>query len=134
VKVENDSARGKINTYLQPNQLCYQIAPSFLRIFYVGTYRDISATFHLFTLKYREEFHMSQDHAAKFFKAVRRDEVLQNRLQATGDPQAFIKIAADRGYIFNETELENALEQLPESELAAIFNPGIGGRQRLIPR
>lgn len=77
---------------------------------------------------------MSQDHAAKFFKAVRQDEVLKQRLQATSDPKTFVKIAADQGYIFNETELENALEQLPESELAAIFNPGIGGRQRLIPR
>jgi predicted ribosomally synthesized peptide with nif11-like leader len=77
---------------------------------------------------------MSQHHAAEFFKAVRQDQVLQHRLQATSDPSTFVKIAADRGYIFTESELEDALHHLPESELAAIFNPGIGGRQRLIPR
>jgi predicted ribosomally synthesized peptide with nif11-like leader len=77
---------------------------------------------------------MSQLHAAEFFKSVRKDESLKTRLQATSDPKAFIKIANDRGYVFTETELENALEALPESELAAIFNPGVGGRQRLIPR
>jgi predicted ribosomally synthesized peptide with nif11-like leader len=77
---------------------------------------------------------MSQLHAAEFFKSVRNDQALKTRLQATSDPQTFVKIASDRGYEFTETELENALEQFSESELAAIFNPGVGGRQRLIPR
>jgi predicted ribosomally synthesized peptide with nif11-like leader len=77
---------------------------------------------------------MSQYHAAAFFKAVRQDQTLKERLQATSDPKTFVKIASDRGYVFTEIELENALDQLPASELSAIFNPGIGSRQRLIPR
>ncbi|GAP94913.1 Nif11-like leader peptide family natural product precursor [Leptolyngbya sp. NIES-2104] len=77
---------------------------------------------------------MSQHHAAAFFKAVQQDYILQNRLQATSDPEALVKIANERGYSVTETEIEEWLDQLPESELAALFNPGIGGRQRLIPR
>lgn len=77
---------------------------------------------------------MSQHHAAAFFKAVQKDQALKSRLQATSDPQAFIKIAADRGYTFNEDELEATIEQMSESELAAIFNPGVGSRHRLVPR
>lgn len=77
---------------------------------------------------------MSQHHAAAFFKAVQKDQSLKDRLQATSDPEAFVKIAADRGYTVTESEMEEWLDHLPESELAAMFNPGIGGRQRLIPR
>ncbi|MBW4441240.1 MAG: Nif11-like leader peptide family natural product precursor [Plectolyngbya sp. WJT66-NPBG17] len=77
---------------------------------------------------------MSQDHAAAFFKAVQKDHALQVRLQANSDPQALVKIANDRGYPVTESEIEEWLDHLPESELAALFNPGIGGRQRLIPR
>ncbi len=77
---------------------------------------------------------MSQDHAAAFFKAVQKDDALQVRLQANSDPQALVKIANERGYALTESEIEQWLDRLPESELAALFNPGIGGRQRLIPR
>lgn len=77
---------------------------------------------------------MSEHHAAEFFKAVKQDQALQAKLKAISDPKAFIKIAADRGYCFSEEELETQLEQLPEAELAALFNPGVGGRQRIVPR
>jgi predicted ribosomally synthesized peptide with nif11-like leader len=77
---------------------------------------------------------MSQLHAAQFFKAVQNDEHLKTRLQATSDPKTFIKIAADHGYSFTEDEMDAFLDQLTPSELAALFNPGIGSRQRLIPR
>lgn len=77
---------------------------------------------------------MSQYHAAAFFKAVQKDYALQNRLQAIGDPEALVRLAHERGYSVTETEIEQWLDRLPESELAALFNPGIGGRQRLIPR
>ena len=73
-------------------------------------------------------------HAAEFFKAVHEDHALKVRLQATSDRQAFVKIANDQGYTITESEIEEMIKQLPESELAALFNPGIGGRQRLIPR
>ncbi|MER3434351.1 MAG: Nif11-like leader peptide family natural product precursor [Leptolyngbya sp. ERB_1_1] len=77
---------------------------------------------------------MSQLHAAAFFKAVQKDHALKVRLQATSDPEAFVKIARDHGYDVTESEMEEWLDHLPEAELAALFNPGIGGRQRLIPR
>ena len=77
---------------------------------------------------------MSQRHAAEFFKAVQSDQTLKTRLQATSDPQMFVQIAADRGYSFTENEVDAFLEQLSPSELASLFNPGVGSRQRLIPR
>ncbi len=77
---------------------------------------------------------MSQHRAAEFFKAVKKDQALQSRLQATSDPIAFVKIAADQGYHFTENDLESALSQLSEAELAALLNPGVGGRERLVPR
>lgn len=77
---------------------------------------------------------MSQRHAAEFFKAVHEDHALKVRLQATSDPESFMKIAADHGYTITALDVEEMIKQLPESELAAMFNPGIGGRQRLIPR
>lgn len=73
-------------------------------------------------------------HAAAFFKAVQKDYALQVRLQANSDPQALMKVAHERGYALTESEIEEWLDHLPEAELAALFNPGIGGRQRLIPR
>ena len=76
---------------------------------------------------------MSQ-HAAEFFKAVHEDHALKVRSQAASDPQAFVKIAADRGYVLTESDVMAMIDRLPASELAALVNPGIGGRQRLIPR
>jgi predicted ribosomally synthesized peptide with nif11-like leader len=77
---------------------------------------------------------MSQRHAAEFFKDVQKDQALKARMQAISDPQTFIKIANDHGYSMTEAELETMINQLPESELAAILNPGVGGRQRIVPR
>jgi predicted ribosomally synthesized peptide with nif11-like leader len=77
---------------------------------------------------------MSQRHAAEFFKAVQKDQGLQSRLQAMSDPKSFIQVAADRGYSITEEELEGVLIQLSDHELAAITNPGVGARQRLVPR
>ncbi|MBD1843743.1 Nif11-like leader peptide family natural product precursor [Cyanobacteria bacterium FACHB-63] len=77
---------------------------------------------------------MSQHHAAELFKAVQKDHALKVRLQATSDPETFVKIANDRGYTVTESEVEEWVNRFPASELAALFNPGVGGRQRLIPR
>lgn len=77
---------------------------------------------------------MSQHRAAEFFKAVKKDQALQSRMRATSDPIAFIQIATAQGYCFTEDELESALDRLSEVELAALFNPGVGGRERLVPR
>lgn len=77
---------------------------------------------------------MSQHRAAEFFKAVKKDQALQSRLKATSDPIAFVQIAANQGYHFTEDDLESALDQLSEAELAALYNPGVGGRERIVPR
>ncbi len=77
---------------------------------------------------------MSQRHAAEFFKSVKKEQLLTCKLQAIKDPVAFIQRAAERGYTFTEDELEAALDLLPDGELEAITNPGIGSRQRLVPR
>lgn len=76
---------------------------------------------------------MSQ-HAAEFFKAVKKDQALQSRLKATSDPISFIQIAAEHGYQLSEDELESALDRLSQAELAALFNPGVGSRERIVPR
>lgn len=77
---------------------------------------------------------MSQCHAAELFKAIQKDHALKIRLQATSDPETFVKIANDRGYAVTAPEVEEWVDRFPASELAALFNPGVGKRQRLIPR
>lgn len=77
---------------------------------------------------------MTQENAARFFKAVKQDQALQEKLQAATDPETFVKIAKDRGYNFTSAELDNILKQLSEEEFASVINPGISPRLHLIPR
>ncbi|WP_375473786.1 Nif11-like leader peptide family natural product precursor [uncultured Nostoc sp.] len=77
---------------------------------------------------------MTQQNAARLFEAVKRDQALQERLKATANPEAFIKIARERGYEFNVEELNTEIDKLSEEDLAAIVNPGWGTRRHLNPR
>ena len=77
---------------------------------------------------------MAQEHAARFFKAVQKDEALKQKLKVITDPETFIKIAEARGYQFTIAELENAISKLSEEELAAVINPGIAPRRHIMPR
>lgn len=77
---------------------------------------------------------MSQDCAARFFKAIQQDEALKAKLQATTNPETFVKIAADRGYLFSVEELEAQIGKLSPQEVAAMINPGVGPRMHLVPR
>ncbi|MEH1794202.1 MULTISPECIES: Nif11-like leader peptide family natural product precursor [unclassified Nostoc] len=77
---------------------------------------------------------MTQQNATRLFQAVKQDQALQQRLKATADPKAFIKIAKERGYDFTADELENEINKLSEEDLAAIVNPGWGTRRHLNPR
>jgi predicted ribosomally synthesized peptide with nif11-like leader len=77
---------------------------------------------------------MTQEHAARFFKAILQDDALQARLKATTDPETFIQIAANRGYKFTVAELDAQIGQLTPEEFAAVINPGISPRRRLMPR
>jgi predicted ribosomally synthesized peptide with nif11-like leader len=77
---------------------------------------------------------MTQQNAARLFQAVKQDQALQQRLKATADPEAFIKIAQERGYDFTVRELESEISKLTEEDLAAIVNPGWGTRRHIYPR
>jgi predicted ribosomally synthesized peptide with nif11-like leader len=77
---------------------------------------------------------MTQDCAARFFKAIQQDEALKAKLQATTNPETFVKIAADRGYLFSVEELEAQISKLSPQEVAAMINPGVGPRMHLVPR
>lgn len=77
---------------------------------------------------------MAQEHAARFFKVVRQDEALKQRLKATTDPETFIKIAEGRGYQFTIEELETVIAKLSEEEFSAVINPGIAPRRHIMPR
>ena len=77
---------------------------------------------------------MAQEHAARFFKAVLQDEALQAKLKATTEPETFIQIASERGYKFTVAELDAQISKLTPEEMAAVINPGISPRRRLMPR
>ncbi len=77
---------------------------------------------------------MTQQNATRLFQAVKEDQALQQKLKATDDPQAFIKIAQERGYDFTVEELDSEINKLSEEDLADIVNPGWGTRRHLNPR
>ena len=77
---------------------------------------------------------MTQQNATRLFQAVKQDQALQQRLKATANPEAFVKIAQERGYDFSVEELESEISNLSEEDLAAIVNPGWGNRRHINPR
>jgi predicted ribosomally synthesized peptide with nif11-like leader len=77
---------------------------------------------------------MAQQNATQLLQAVREDQALQARLNATDNPEAFIKIARESGYDFTIEELEAEISKLSDEELAAIVNPGWGARRHIHPR
>ncbi len=77
---------------------------------------------------------MAQKNAAQLFKAVKQDSALKEKLKAANNPDAFIKIAMERGYNFTVEELETELNKLSPEQLAAIVNPGVAPRLHILPR
>jgi predicted ribosomally synthesized peptide with nif11-like leader len=77
---------------------------------------------------------MTQESAAKFFKAVRQNQILQERCEAIANRDTFVKAAEEKGYHFSRGSLETQLEKIPPEEVAATINPGIGPRGHIIPR
>lgn len=65
---------------------------------------------------------MGQKNAAQLFKAVKQDNALQEKLKAATNPDAFIKVAQERGYHFTPEELQAEIDKLSEEELAAVIN------------
>ena len=77
---------------------------------------------------------MTQENAARFFKAIHQDEALKARLKATDDPDTFIKIASESGYNFTVAELDKEVSKLSDEEFAAVINPGVTPRRHIMPR
>ncbi len=77
---------------------------------------------------------MTQQNAAQLFKAVKQDQALKERLKATDNPEAFVKIAKERGYEFTVEELQTEISKLSEEDLAGILNPGWAPRRHIHPR
>jgi predicted ribosomally synthesized peptide with nif11-like leader len=77
---------------------------------------------------------MTQQNAAQLLKAVKENQALKERLKATENPEAFIKIAQESGYDFSKEELEREISKLSDEDLAAIVNPGWGTRRHIHPR
>jgi predicted ribosomally synthesized peptide with nif11-like leader len=77
---------------------------------------------------------MSQECAARFFKAIQKDDALKAKLKATDDPQTFVNIAAEQGYNFTVEQLQTEIERMSPEDMAAVINPGVGPRRHLVPR
>jgi hypothetical protein len=77
---------------------------------------------------------MHDGHAASLFKAVRDDQASKYKQVAIKHAEAFVKIASRHGYRFTEDTLAESLTHLSDQEVAAMVNPGVGQRTRLIPR
>ena len=77
---------------------------------------------------------MPEKNAAHVYKKVTQAQADQERKRALRDPEAFIELAAARGYSFTPGDLEPQLKQLSDEEVAAIYNPGIPPRRHLFPR
>ena len=77
---------------------------------------------------------MTQENAARFFKSVQQDQGLKAKLKAITDPEVFLQIVRERGYICSLEDLDGAISKLSHEEFAAVINPGISPRRHLIPR
>jgi predicted ribosomally synthesized peptide with nif11-like leader len=77
---------------------------------------------------------MAQVPVTQFFAAVKQDEALKAKCQATTDAKTCVQLAEDWGYRFTPEELQAELSKLPEEALAELVNPGIAPRRHLNPR
>ncbi|NEP16499.1 MAG: Nif11-like leader peptide family natural product precursor [Leptolyngbya sp. SIO4C1] len=77
---------------------------------------------------------MPQKNAARMYREVQQAQAREERRKALSNPEAFVKMAAARGYTFTVENLESQLAQLSDEAVAAIFNPGIPPRHHLFPR
>ena len=77
---------------------------------------------------------MTQKSVAEFLAAAKQDEGLRKRLKVAKSSQSCVDLAEQTGYFFTAEELQAALNQMSEEEVAEIFNPGIAPRQHIDPR
>jgi hypothetical protein len=77
---------------------------------------------------------MQERHAAELFKAVCAAQAGKFKKIAVQNAETFVNIAARHGYRFTQENLAESLTHLSDHEVAAMVNPGVGQRTRLIPR
>ena len=77
---------------------------------------------------------MTQENAARFFKSVQQDQGLKAKLKAIDDPETFLQIVRERGYLCSLEDLDAAISKLSHEEMASVINPGISPRRHLTPR
>jgi predicted ribosomally synthesized peptide with nif11-like leader len=75
---------------------------------------------------------MTEDKVAQFQTAIQQDSSLKAQLtDAAGDIEACSKIAKAHGYELTPEELQTALTQESNEDLAQAVNPGVAPRQQL---
>lgn len=77
-------------------------------------------TTHVNAASLRKDIHVAQDR--------------ELRLQAIQDPKTFMSLAQQQGYSLSPNNFVEDLSKLSETEIAAIWNPGIGDRRHLVRR
>jgi predicted ribosomally synthesized peptide with nif11-like leader len=75
---------------------------------------------------------MTNAQVSQFQTAIQQDESLKAQLTAAaGDVEACSKIAKEHGYDLTADELQRALTQESNEDLAQAVNPGVAPRQQL---
>jgi predicted ribosomally synthesized peptide with nif11-like leader len=75
---------------------------------------------------------MTDDKITQFQTAIQQDPSLKEQLTAAaGDVEACSKIAKEHGYDLTAEELQKALTQESNEDLAQAVNPGVAPRQQL---
>jgi predicted ribosomally synthesized peptide with nif11-like leader len=75
---------------------------------------------------------MSQESVTEFFLAVSSDEALQEKLEATTDPENFVNIAQESGYSFTTEDLMAVISSQNEGNLSdEALDTVVGGKVEL---
>jgi predicted ribosomally synthesized peptide with nif11-like leader len=75
---------------------------------------------------------MTDDKITQFQTAIQQDPSLKDQLTAAaGDIEACSQIAKEHGYDLTPAELQKALTQESNEDLAQAVNPGVAPRQQL---
>ncbi|WP_310486354.1 Nif11-like leader peptide family natural product precursor [Chamaesiphon sp. VAR_69_metabat_338] len=75
---------------------------------------------------------MTEEKVTRFQTAIQQDSSLKEQLAAAaGDIEVCSKIAKEHGYDLNPEELQAALTQESNEDLAQAVNPGVSPRQQL---
>jgi predicted ribosomally synthesized peptide with nif11-like leader len=75
---------------------------------------------------------MTDDKITQFQTAIQQDPSLKEQLAAAaGDVEACSQIAKEHGYDLTAEELQKALTQESNEDLAQAVNPGVAPRQQL---